>query len=277
MRVLIAGCGDVGTLLGQLLSQQGHHVFGLRRNVDALPAAIIPIVGDLSDKESLNAIPKNLDLVYYTASANERTEESYRKIYVDGLINVLSQCRSGSPTLRHVFFTSSTSVYGQLDGSEVNEDSQTSPTSFTGRIILEGEAHLAQFPVSSTAVRFSGIYGPGRAYLIKSLTNGTASLKQNDTYTNRIHRTDCAGFLAHLATLEKPLPTYIATDSEPAPYNEVILFIATQLGLTAPKEANRIVVTNKRCSNRRLLESGYVLRYPSYKIGYKMLIASLQN
>jgi len=277
MKILIAGCGDVGTLLGQLLVNQGHQVFGLKRNIDTLPPTIIPIAADLCQPNSLQIIPSKLDLLFYTASANQRSEKGYRQIYVDGLVNVLTHCRSNSPQLRHVFYTSSTSVYGQIDGSVVNEESQTKPTNFTGQVILEGESQLAQYPVPSSAIRFSGIYGPRRIHLIKNLMNGTATLKESDVFTNRIHRDDCAGFLAHMVGVDKPLSTYIATDNHPAPYNEVLSFIANQLRLTPPQKTAGTSFSNKRCSNKRLLESGYVLQYPSYQMGYKTLIDSFQN
>ncbi len=46
MRVLISGCAYVGSALGLLLAEDGHTVFGLRRNPSNLPPAIHPVVAD---------------------------------------------------------------------------------------------------------------------------------------------------------------------------------------------------------------------------------------
>ena len=46
-KVLIAGCGDVGSALGERLLGAGHTVRGLRRQADALPPGILPLQADL--------------------------------------------------------------------------------------------------------------------------------------------------------------------------------------------------------------------------------------
>ena len=280
MKVLIAGCGDVGTSLGVVLAKQGHEVYGLRRTPDALPECIKPVKADLTDPMSLAVIPGELDLVYYTAATSERSERGYRQAYVDGLSNVLEKVQGSSSHLRHVFFTSSTSVYGQTDGSWVTEESLTAPAHYSGKIILEGEALLARADVGTTSIRFGGIYGPGRTYLIRTLIESRAGLKPSEAiFTNRIHRDDCAGFLAPLAGLDSPAPLYLGVDDDPAPYNDVMRFIANELGMGVPPlagEAQRDRMrgnTNKRCSNRRLRSSGYQLRYPSYREGYRELVS----
>ena len=55
-RVLIAGCGDVGTALGLLLAGDGHEVFGLRRHTERLSAPIRPVRGDLADTLVLKSV-----------------------------------------------------------------------------------------------------------------------------------------------------------------------------------------------------------------------------
>ena len=47
--LLIAGCGDIGCRLGKRLAAAGWLVHGLRRNVAALPAAVLPVEGDLAE------------------------------------------------------------------------------------------------------------------------------------------------------------------------------------------------------------------------------------
>ena len=78
-RVLIAGCGDVGTALGLLLAADGHEVFGLRRHPGSLPDPIRPLAGDLTDVASLTSIPDGVDLVAYTAAADRFDDDAYRR------------------------------------------------------------------------------------------------------------------------------------------------------------------------------------------------------
>jgi nucleoside-diphosphate-sugar epimerase len=47
MRVLMAGCGYVGSALGLLLTAEGHLVFGLRRDTSTLSSSITPVQVDL--------------------------------------------------------------------------------------------------------------------------------------------------------------------------------------------------------------------------------------
>ncbi len=105
MNILIAGCGDVGNRLGQLLAELGHQVWGLRRSVAKLASVLKPISADLNDPESLKYLPQ-VDVLYYTASASSHHENGYRLAYVDGLRNMLKALKG--QRLRRTFFTSST-------------------------------------------------------------------------------------------------------------------------------------------------------------------------
>jgi hypothetical protein len=99
-------------------------------------------------------------------------------------------------------------------------------------------------------------------------------------YGNRIHRDDCAGFLAHLCALEEAArePLYLGVDDEPAPQYEVEQWLLRKLGLT-PSRVNTPASStrssgHKLCDNRLLKQSGYRLRYPDYRQGYAAVIAA---
>jgi nucleoside-diphosphate-sugar epimerase len=89
VRVLISGCGYIGSALGLLLAAQGHTAFGLRRNTRALPPAILPVQADLSASLPPDASPPNLDAVIYAAPPARSTDETYEAAYVDGPCNLL--------------------------------------------------------------------------------------------------------------------------------------------------------------------------------------------
>ena len=277
--VLIAGCGYVGTALGTRLASEGHVVWGLRRRTDALPSSIRPFVADLTVPETLRALPPGLDFVFYTASADASDDDSYRAAYVEGLHNLLSALGDQCQQLLRVFFTSSTGVYAQSSGAWVDETSPTEPAEFSGIRVFEGERILLGGLFPATVLRLGGIYGPGRTRLIDRVRRGLAVCPEGPPlYTNRIHRDDCAGALHYLMNVDQPDQIYIGVDHEPAEQCEVLRWLAAQLGVSPPgveppsgSEVRRHQ-SNKRCSNAKLVASGYVFRYSSFRDGYMALL-----
>ena len=273
-RILIAGCGDVGIKLGLDLVHEGHKVWGLRRNPAALPAALKPVAADLTDMASLMALPARLDYVFYTAATDGFSEQSYRAAYLTGVHNLMTALQRSDQRPRRVLFTSSTSVYGQKQGEWVDEASPANPEGFSGRYLRQGEELLWHGPYPATVVRFGGIYGPGRTRLLDTLRSGTATCVEDPpTYTNRIHRDDCAGVLKHVMGLENPERLYLGVDDDPAPQCQVLRWLTAQLGVAGPRvvaarQSARARSSNKRCRNTRLRASGFRFRYPGYRDGY---------
>jgi nucleoside-diphosphate-sugar epimerase len=272
--VLIAGCGYVGTALGLELLAAGDRVWGLRRHPSQLPAGIHAITADLSSAAGLAALPSALDYVVYCVGADGSSDAAYVKAYVTGLQHLLAVLEASS--IRRVFFTSSTAVYAQQDGQWVDEASETAPTSFSGVRLLEAEAILRGCALPSTVLRCSGIYGPGRTRLIDSVRQGSALA--SDRFTNRIHRDDVAGAIAHLLHSDSAPELLLLNDDDPAPEREVLGYLAARLGVPAPALAPAAADTPprggvKRCRNARLRATGYRLRYPSYRDGYAAILA----
>ncbi|HHW75620.1 MAG TPA: SDR family oxidoreductase [Xanthomonadaceae bacterium] len=287
-RILIAGCGDVGTTLGLALRAAGHEVWGLKRRPADLPPGIQPLAADLTDPATLTRLPPVLDYVVYSAAAAGFGEAQYQAAYVTGVRHLLHALRQEGQRPKRLLFTSSTSVYAQHQGEWVDEDSPAEADGFSGRCLRAGERLLWDSPWPAVAVRFGGIYGPGRTRLIDSVRDGTATRPEGPPiYTNRIHRDDCARVLAHLLELPEPARLYIAVDDDPAPLDEVLCWLAAQLGAPKPRvvpqqplkpgaEANGNMAlrlrASKRCRNARLRASGFRFRYPSYRDGYAALL-----
>ena len=78
-RVLIAGCGDVGSRAAALLSARGADVHGLRRSDAPLPAGVTPVRADLADAASLRAVPDRIDQLVFLPTPDARTPQAYRK------------------------------------------------------------------------------------------------------------------------------------------------------------------------------------------------------
>lgn len=270
MRLLIAGCGYVGSALATAVAADGHPVWGLKRTPEGLPEGVTPVAADLTDPSSLRAVPTDVDAVVYAVSADARDPAAYRAAYVLGLERLLD--RVGE--VDRLLYVSSTAVYGQTDGSWADEDSPTTPTAFTGEILLEGEGTARA--AGGTVLRLAGIYGPGRTRLVDQVRAGQAPCPPAATYTNRIHRDDAAGALGHLLVLPAPVDTYVGVDDDPAERCTVLRWLAGRLDAPEPVVTDEPARRggNKRLSNARLKASGYRFRYPSFRDGYAAMLGA---
>ena len=243
-RILIAGCGYVGSALAERLTRAGlpgaggavagHAVWGLRREAAGLPGGVQPFIADLCDQNSLENLPSDLDFVFYTAAAEASSEDAYRAAYIEGLGNCLAALKSRNQNLKRFFLASSTAVYGQDAGEWVDEDSPAgdSPTEpegspaeapgFRGRIMREAEALALGSGHPAVIARFGGIYGPGRTrFMERALRGEMGEGAAHERWTNRIHRDDCAGALHHLMEITQVKSIYNVVDEVPAAQGEV--------------------------------------------------------
>jgi nucleoside-diphosphate-sugar epimerase len=274
--ILIIGCGAIGNELARVLISRGHHVTGVKRKPPPDNAGISYIRADISSATELEKLATNFDQLIFIVSADGRTEQSYRDVYDIGLNNVLSKF-SAIPWL----FVSSTSVYGQSQGEWVDEDSIAQPDNPNSLRIRQAEQRVTAQNPHNTVVRFSGIYGAGREYLLNKARQNPVVQHTPPYFTNRIHQDDCVQVLAFL--LEKKLAGialanyYLASDDDPAPVYEVMLWMTQQLNCPIPsiKAIDINDTMNKRCHNQRLKALGYTFTYPSYKDGYARLIKSV--
>lgn len=277
--ILIAGCGDVGSQTGINLIAEGHRVYGLRRNINQLPAGIQGIAADLSQPDQLerafNPLRHNIDVVIYAVAAGGRSEQQYRDAYVSGLQNLLQALQHRQIKPRLLLFVSSTSVYGQQQDEWIDEQSVTEPAGFSGQIMLEAEQTALNAGLNAAVVRFSGIYGPGRNHMLNQVRNGIGFAPEPPRFSNRIHRDDCAGVLQHLITLSRSItlaPIYLASDCQPSLLHEVTDWLAAQTGSRITEHSARRSAGSKRCSNQLLIDSGYKFRYPGFRDGYSAML-----
>ena len=278
-QILIVGCGDLGSILAANLAAQGHQVRGLRRTATAMPKGVLGLNGDVTKPETLTALPTlKPDFLVYCVAASEQSDENYRAIYVEGLRNVL-QALIPSNSLKHVFFVSSTRVYGQKSDGVLNESIPAQPSDFGGKRLLEAENLLKNLPCPGTALRLSGIYAAGRTRMVEMAKDPKKWPTQN-VWTNRIHRDDAASFIAFLIAriLEnnpdhEPIDDcYIVTDSRPTPQWKVLQWLAKRLKVDTSKLTEPEVKGGKRLSNFRMRALEFKLQYEDYRAGYETLL-----
>jgi len=275
-KILIVGCGAIGSELAEVLSAQGHEVTGLKRKPPLSASGPIRyIAADISSSADLAGLDSDFSQAFFIVSPDGRDEQSYRAVYETGLDNLLVRLAQ-TPWL----MVSSTSVYGQSQGEWVDEDSVAEPANITSQLIRQAEQTLLALNPANIVVRFSGIYGPGREHLLRQAMQSPAIQQTPPYFTNRIHQRDCIAVLAFL--LEQRLAgkalaqCYLASDDDPAPMWEVMTWLADRLHCPPPsvKKADADAGMNKRCSNARIKALGYRFQYPSYKDGYSELISA---
>lgn len=273
-KLLVIGCGKLGQKLGLLAKKTPLDLLGFKRK--KITSTNIRIEQqDIFDKSFFDKVKiHSPDFILYSLSADEQSEKSYRRNYVEGLKQVIKSIKYIN-NFQHLFFVSSTSVYGDNNDQFIDEFSETSPKNFRGTILLEAENLLNTVKFNSTVLRLSGIYGSGRNYMIK-LSQDAESWPKVDRWTNRINEDDAANFIIFLLNQclqgEIPEKLYLLTDKEPVTLFKLLNWIRQNLNLK-----NKINITSDPILGKRLRSSiipslKFEYKYPTYKQGYKELI-----
>jgi nucleoside-diphosphate-sugar epimerase len=193
------------------------------------------------------------------------------------------------PELRWIGYLSTTGVYGDWQGAEVDETSELRGAKGRNLRRIEAEAAwLALHEEKGLPVhifRLAGIYGPGRSALDQVRAGRARRIDKPGHLFSRIHVEDIAKTLQ--ASIARPHPgrVYNVCDDAPAAAAEVTAYACELLGVDPPpliplEEAQMSPMAlsfwedNRLVSNRRLHEElGVTLDYPDYRAGLKAILA----
>ncbi len=282
MRVLIAGCGYVGRALGLELQAAGHKVSALRRSPEALKELATlgfeALEADLTQPSTLAPLRRDWDWVVQCTAPSKPDVDTYQTAYRQSVSTLLAWLDRSA--LRRFLFTSSTSVYGQNDGSWITEESTAAPDAPNARILVEAEGEVLEAAASgwpACVLRVAGIYGPDRNR-IAALQRGEAIPGDRAHYVNMIQRDDVAGAMRAVLEHGKVGGIYNASDGTPVLRGEFLAWLAVRLGVDLPEpgkfrtSAGSRLGGHKRISNARLrAELGWEPKYPNYREGYEAL------
>ena len=195
-----------------------------------------------------------------------------------------------APSLRWIGYLSSTSVYGDRGGAEVDEESPPAPTSERGHRRLAAERAWERVASGRPLdlFRLAGIYGPGRSVFAALRTGEARRVVKPGHGFSRIHRDDIV--VAVLAAMRAPQAgtrVLNLADDEPAESEAVLAEGARLLGIPAPPaipfaEASAAMSPiarsfwdeNRRVRARRTQAAlGITWRYPSYREGLRAILA----
>jgi nucleoside-diphosphate-sugar epimerase len=277
MTLLVIGGGYVGLRVARAWHEQGHEVHVTtrfaERALEFSQLGLLPILCNVLHPETLSQLPK-AEIVLHSVAIDRKSGNSMADVYIQGLRNVLPRIAGCGRFL----YVSSTSVYGQQDGSWVTEESKTEPSTESGKILLEAERSLRDMD-QALILRFAGIYGPGRIPYAETIRQGNTLSPDPAGWLNLIHVEDGIAAIQKLAIGSGTESVYNIVDKEPMQrrdyWNLLASLLCTQGPLSGnPHEGSALArrrendLTNRRVSSELLQRKfAFQFRYPTYREG----------
>ncbi len=269
MKILILGCGYIGSEVAAHWKKQGHYVTATTRNTAKLDliskVAQKSIVLKGGDEDELIPLVQDNEVILITIAADnlQHYESAYRNTS-----QILRHLALEMELPRHLIYTSSTSVYGDHHGQWVDETSPLLAKSDQAKFLIEAEKNylsLAEIGWHIALLRLSEIYGPGRELSQRVRKFEDHILPGNGShYTNMIHKSDCASGIDY-ALRHHLEGIYNLTDDEHPTRKDLYDAISRKFDLPKIKwdpSHTLLHSGNKRISNHKIKAEGFALHYP---------------
>ncbi|CAM8391060.1 WcaG Nucleoside-diphosphate-sugar epimerases [Candidatus Methylopumilus universalis] len=276
LKVLIIGCGQLGFSIVNNADSDVFKLYGFSRSLRKSPASIEMHQVDILKTEAIDAIKLvNPEIIIYAVSADTQSIESYQDHYVLGLKKTYEAILELNH-FKHLFFVSSTRVYGQKTTKILSELDIAEPSDYGGEALMEAETVARQLKDKATILRLSGIYGPNRKRMIQLAQSNPGNWPATNNWSNRIHEEDAARFIVFLMKRimmqESIEPLYLVTDGVPTKQYDVLTWIRNRLQLTTDTIELPILESGKQLQSVLLNQTGFVLKYPDFTYGYEAMI-----
>ena len=276
LKVLIIGCGQLGFSIVNNADSDVFKLYGFSRSLRKSPASIEMHQVDILKTEAIDAIKLvNPEIIIYAVSADTQSIESYQDHYVLGLKKTYEAILE-LDHFKHLFFVSSTRVYGQRTTKILSELDIAEPSDYGGEALMEAETVARQLKDKATILRLSGIYGPNRKRMIQLAQSNPGNWPATNNWSNRIHEEDAARFIVFLMKRimmqESIEPIYLVTDGVPTKQYDVLTWIRNRLQLTTDTIELPILESGKQLQSVLLNQTGFVLKYPDFTYGYEAMI-----
>ncbi|MGB7293751.1 MAG: SDR family oxidoreductase [Thermodesulfobacteriota bacterium] len=261
--ISILGCGWLGLPLGVYLVKKGYKVKGSTTEPDKLklikekgiePYLIVlspEIYGENYD-EFLNCDSLIIDF------PPERRDDiiDYHQDQIKSLISAI-----GSGTVKHIIFTSSTSVYPDIN-REVYEAPEPKPTKPSGKALMKVENLLRESQkFKTTIIRFGGLIGYDR--MPGKFLAGKKDLASGDAPVNLIHRDDCIEIIFRVIKKNIWGETFNACADFHPTRKQYYTEQAELIGQTPPAFSESEACNYKIVSNKKLKKLlNYKFKYP---------------
>lgn len=281
--LVVFGCGYIGGEVARQAVGRGLRVTALTRNAEKAAGlralGVATVVADLADDAWYREVGA-ADLALNCVSSGGGGAEAYRRSYLAGMKSVLAWA-GAQGALDTLVYTSSTSVYPQDGGVQVDETSPAVGRDERTAVLVETETRLRESAIRRRMVlRLAGIYGPGRTHLLKQVLAGEVS-GLGTHHLNLIHRDDVGSaiWLALGAPASLTDGLFNVVDDGAATKVEITTWLAAQLGRPAPRftgepAGGRGLVPDRIISNARLKAAlGWRPQWPDFRAGYAKLLS----
>ncbi len=265
MKIAIIGCGYVGTFLAGALSTLDHEVTGTRQTEEGIHeiqnTLHNAVILHSTCYEKLESILADQEVIIVSAGAKSKAE--YGCCYLD-LAKAIVQHASSSKT---VIYTSSTSVYLEKEGKEVDENSPVNIENPEMKLLIEAEKEYLKLQSKGWKVailRLSEIYGPQRTLEERMIKHQDKKISGSPSgISNMVHVEDVVG--AILFAMEKHLEGIYNVSDEDHPLRENLYqAVSTKYGLKPPiwDPHGKALRGNKKVNSKKIQQAGFVFKHP---------------
>jgi nucleoside-diphosphate-sugar epimerase len=240
------------------------------RREELRAAGAVPIVADLDHPASLVRLAHLASLIIHLAPPQAEGETDRRTRNLTAIL----------PDRARLIYVSTTGVYGDCGGAQIDETRLLHPKSARARRRVDAETALRSWARKSKSqliiLRVPGIYAADRLPL-ERLDKGTpALLSEQDVYTNHIHADDLAVVVARALFKGLPCRAYNVVDDSAMKMGDYFDAVADAFDLPRPPRLARdelarsvspmllsFMSESRRIDNARMKrELGIRLRYP---------------
>lgn len=275
-RLLVLGCGDVGTrLLRQLATQLrgAVSVVAVTRRPEQQAAARAlgarALAADLDERHSLRRLAPFCGWMIDLAPPPPNGTDDPRSARLIAACGIALRRRRAAHAVARWVYVSTSGVYGDCGGARFDETRPVAPASARGIRRVAAERRMRALAARGMArvsiLRAPGIYAQDRLP-VERLRRGTPVLREaEDVFTNHVHAED----LAHAAWVAlfrgRPGRVYHAADHSDLKMGAYFDRVADALGLPRPPRLSRAAIVeqvkpatlsfmseSRRLDNRRL-------------------------
>lgn len=293
-KLLIFGCGYIGSAVAAVARKRGWEVTALTRNHDKArmlaDSGCRVVEADLADLSWHSRVSHDQSYILNSVSSGGQGLEGYRHSYVEGTRSILKWAQGRVPAT--YVYTGSTSVYPQHSGERVDEASEVGGGSAASGPLLQAEDLVRSSECFARwfLLRIAGIYGPGRHYLLDQLRSGATEFPGTATHRlNLAFREDIvSAIMACFDAVEGIRNCVFNVSGDTAiSKREVVDWLAGTLGLAPPvfvgdspgkvhenssRRGRSGPVPDRVIANDRIKETlGWRPRFPDFRDGYRRI------
>jgi len=247
---LVTGAsGRLGRHLVAALLARGERVRVLQRKSEkppTYPEGVEVVIGDITNRGSLEAAVTDVDYVYHLAAIVSHTAppDILLEVNYSGTRNLLDACAKKAHKLKRFVYVSSISVYGKHPATlPANEETPINPSDWYGKTKAIAEEVVMQYAgrIPVVIIRPAVIYGEGfdEAYLpvLASLEKGKMRIiGSGQNIIPFVHVNDVVRALI-LASRAQNAPgnVYVIASKERITQHEILRIACKYLGVAQPK------------------------------------------